>query len=188
MNRYALMRVLAAVGVSAFLMSATTGPAAADGNANNVKWQTIIGIVQPGNIVGVPPSGYHASDSLQHGVCQRRWTALDRTRGARQSQLDQRSYGISGERAGTGGGQLDWNTGHGHSGQRRACLHYRGNTDHRNSHKHCLSATEFNGRRPILRYNRGRWDLHSFQRRISDPVRKHRELDRQRISQNFRRE
>jgi hypothetical protein len=55
MNRYAWMRVLAAVGASAFLMSATTGPAAADGNANNVKWQTIIGIVQPGNIVGVPP-------------------------------------------------------------------------------------------------------------------------------------
>jgi hypothetical protein len=35
MNRYALVRVFAAMAASAFLMSATAGPAAADGNGNN---------------------------------------------------------------------------------------------------------------------------------------------------------
>jgi hypothetical protein len=47
-RRDVLARVFAAVAGSALLMSAMAGPAA----AQSVQWKNIVGIVQPGNIVG----------------------------------------------------------------------------------------------------------------------------------------
>jgi hypothetical protein len=57
MNRCcARVKVFVAVAASAMLMSAMVRPAAADdNNANTVNWKTIVGIVQPGNIVGSFP-------------------------------------------------------------------------------------------------------------------------------------
>jgi len=76
MKRCALLRVLAGVAASACLMSATAGPAAAD--SNNVKWATIIGIVQPGNLIGVaptPPPCTATSTTCVNGAGAP-WTAL----------------------------------------------------------------------------------------------------------------
>ena len=42
---------LAGVAAGAALMTALTGPAAADGSSS-VRWKTIIGIIQAGNVVG----------------------------------------------------------------------------------------------------------------------------------------
>jgi hypothetical protein len=55
----ARVKIFVAVAVSAMLMSAARPAAADDNNANTVSWKTIVGIVQPGNIVGsftTPPS------------------------------------------------------------------------------------------------------------------------------------
>ena len=54
MDRYrARAKMLVAATASAVLLSAVAVPAAADG----VKWKTIIGIIQAGNVVGNIPGG-----------------------------------------------------------------------------------------------------------------------------------
>ena len=77
MDRGALVRVLVAIAASALLMSATAGPAA----AQNVKWQNIVGVVQPGNQVGthtdtttMPPTTTCGTDCITGGG--QPWTTL----------------------------------------------------------------------------------------------------------------
>jgi hypothetical protein len=43
---------LAGVAAGALLATALASPAAADGNSSSVRWKTIIGIIQAGNLVG----------------------------------------------------------------------------------------------------------------------------------------
>jgi hypothetical protein len=51
MRRNLIATALASVAAGALLATALAGPAIADGGGNSVRWKTIIGIIQAGNVV-----------------------------------------------------------------------------------------------------------------------------------------